>query len=646
MTSTDTQLGFSIINTEMTVEAMRDSGYKSTTHALAELIDNAIEANAKAIEVFGVSTSNKRTGRMSLVQLAVMDDGDGMNTNLLRGSLRYGFGTRQQRKGIGRFGIGLPNSSMSQARRVDVWSWQSGVPNAMHTHLAVADVEAGVREIPPPALKPIPKTYLDASRVGPGQSGTLVVWSELDRVQWKRASTTFKHTEALLGRIYRRFLAKPSEQVHSSRRRQANVGPPLGITCIPVEVQGTNATVNDGDVVRVRPNDPLYLMTNSSCPEQFGEGPMFQEYEGSPFVVPIVYDRTRYEVVVRASHVRRHARDPNDVAAHWPEMWRSRDGGHTPWGKHAAHNMGLSVVRANREVHLDRSWVSGDDPRERWWTVEVDIPTALDELFGVTNNKQGAVTFQQLAHFDWQRERYPDEDKKSDVLMRMRRDGDPRVGLLDLQRQVKKVISLMRERVRAAKKARRKRHLDDKKQQADKRVTAKIKERIEGGHKGESDVSGESGTTEEHKKVQMGSLVEKHHLERGEALRLIDDTIKEGSRVRWIQTAQHSPAFFDVESLPNVVQVALNTKHPVYRHLYDVLHADVGDMEEQDVRERLSRASAAFRVLFYAWARYEDEQTDRARRPVRDARLEWGKYAEEFFDDDEDAITLLGFGVD
>lgn len=51
----DGQLSFSIVNTEMTVEAMRDSGYKSTTHALAELIDNAIEAEATAIEVFGVS---------------------------------------------------------------------------------------------------------------------------------------------------------------------------------------------------------------------------------------------------------------------------------------------------------------------------------------------------------------------------------------------------------------------------------------------------------------------------------------------------------------------------------------------------------------------------------------------------------------
>ena len=43
VTEFDGQLEFSIIDIRMTVEAMRDSGYKSTTHALAELIDNSIE---------------------------------------------------------------------------------------------------------------------------------------------------------------------------------------------------------------------------------------------------------------------------------------------------------------------------------------------------------------------------------------------------------------------------------------------------------------------------------------------------------------------------------------------------------------------------------------------------------------------------
>ena len=131
----------------------------------------------------------------------------------------------------------------------------------------------------------------------------------------------------------------------------------------------------------------------------------------------------------------------------------------------------------------------------------------------------------------------------------------------------------------------------------------------------------------------------KHRLDQTDALQRIDETIRAGSRVRWIQSAQSSAAFFDVESLPNVIQVALNTSHPVHSHLYDVMHPDVDDMTEQEVRERLRKAAAAFRVLVYSWARYEEEQNERDRRRVRDARVEWGKCAEEFFDEDDGSVT-------
>lgn len=132
--------------------------------------------------------------------------------------------------------------------------------------------------------------------------------------------------------------------------------------------------------------------------------------------------------------------------------------------------------------------------------------------------------------------------------------------------------------------------------------------------------------------------MEKHHLDRPDALQRIDETIRMNSRVRWIQSAQSSAAFFDVEPLPNIIQVALNTNHPVYSHLYDIMHPDVEELAEDEVRERLARAAAAFRILIYSWARYEDEQIDRDRRQVRDARVEWGKYAEEFFDEEDDSI--------
>ena len=40
------EFDFSIVSPKLTIEAMRDSGYKNTDHALAELIDNSVEAGA------------------------------------------------------------------------------------------------------------------------------------------------------------------------------------------------------------------------------------------------------------------------------------------------------------------------------------------------------------------------------------------------------------------------------------------------------------------------------------------------------------------------------------------------------------------------------------------------------------------------
>lgn len=631
------QLSFSIIDPKMMVRAMRDSGYKSTTHALAELIDNSIESNATSIELFGVSRrQNADSNRYVLKELAVLDNGEGMDRETLRGSLRYGHGTRAKRQGIGRFGMGLPNSSMSQARRVDVWSWQSGVTNALHTHLSIDDVEQSMDEIPEPTHQRIPEAYRLGSLHQLGDSGTLVVWQDLDRVEWRRAATTFKHTEPFLGRVYRRFLARTTERLHSEDPRNKDIGPSRSITCIPIRVDKKDIEVEEDGVVKVRPNDPLYLMSGTSCPEHFGEGPMFRELEGSPFVVPVQIGTNRYDVRVRATYARPHARNSSAEEATWPDEWQGRDAGNAPWGKHANQNRGISLIRAHREVQLDDSWTSHDDPRERWWTVEVDFPTELDEVFGVTNNKQGTMTFQRLASYDWRRYALPDETA-GDVRRRMEEDGDLQVYLIDLHKQITNAIKLMRSRVRESKQERRHPSVDED-AKADKKATAAIKRRIEEGHAGRSDSSLKSTNEDERKRAHVRSLVDRHHIEPDDALQKIDETIRTGNLVRWIRSAQGTPAFFDVEPLPGVMQVALNMDHPVHEYLYEVMHPDIEEMDEAEVRDRLAKAAAAFRLLLYSWARFEEEQTGVGQRRVRDARMEWGKYAEEFFGEDDDSI--------
>ena len=115
---------------------------------------------------------------------------------------------------------------------------------------------------------------------------------------------------------------------------------------------------------------------------------MFEEY-GEPDKVEVTLpDDTKHIVTIRYSIVK------NPVRKKLSEI--NVNPGHTDPGKHAQKNIGVSVIRAGRELELNKSFVIGYNPAERWWGVEVSFSPALDEIFGVTNNKQSATAFMQM----------------------------------------------------------------------------------------------------------------------------------------------------------------------------------------------------------------------------------------------------------
>src|SRR2546422_5201855 len=120
------------------IVATRDTGYRSPAAALAELIDNSLQAAAKE-----VSIHVRENGARSELSVAVLDNGYGMASVTLRTALQFG-GTQRfnDRSGLGRFGMGLPNSSVSHARRVDVYSWrQRG--EVLYSYLDVDEIVQG-----------------------------------------------------------------------------------------------------------------------------------------------------------------------------------------------------------------------------------------------------------------------------------------------------------------------------------------------------------------------------------------------------------------------------------------------------------------------------------------------------------------------
>ena len=381
-----------IIPPELAVKAMRDSGYKNTAYALAELIDNSVQANATSVEVICIEAWRQVHARSSrrIQEIGILDNGDGMSPEILRMALQFGNGTHlTDRKGIGRFGMGLPNSSISQCRRVEVWTWQNGPDNAMYTYLDVDEIEGGrMFAVPPPTHRSLPDEWRARSE-NLEITGTLVVWTNFDdhRLSWRGASATLRNTESLVGRMYRKFIDD-------------------GLLFIRLLALLEGEAVPTFDEP-VRVNDPLYLMRDSSTPTPFETDPMFQRWGDEDEVFSIDYDGATHDVVVRMSWAREET-VPDDKS----------DRGAKPYGKHAAKNIGLSIVREGRELDLDPSWTNSYDPTERWWGIEVEFPSALDEVFGVTNTKQNATTFSHMAQFEWRTEAHPGESlsefRKSD----------------------------------------------------------------------------------------------------------------------------------------------------------------------------------------------------------------------------------------
>lgn len=324
--STAADGAFSIVAIDKFIQATRDSGYKSTVNAVSELVDNSIQAGARNIAINIVATDDET---WPLV-VTVLDDGCGMGAETLRTAMRFGGSSRfNDRSGLGRYGMGLPNASLSQARRVEVTSWRSGSP-PLRTHLDVDEIAAGTCvEVPEPEQVRRPPEAL-------GPTGTLVRWSRCDRLDNVRGSTVVRKLHNGLGRKFRYFLWEEG-----------------------------SITINGSGV---DPVDPLYLREDSvtTGAEQFG----------NDIVVPMEVDGCVGEVRIRFSllPVLRWSGLSNDD--------KRRLG--------IAKGAGVSVVRAGREV--DYGWFfMGEKRRENyddWWRCEVRFDPVLDEVFGITHTKQ------------------------------------------------------------------------------------------------------------------------------------------------------------------------------------------------------------------------------------------------------------------
>lgn len=320
-----------IVAPEHFVLATRDTGYRSLAAAVAELIDNSLQADASAIDVL-VRESEQTDGRS--IVLGVLDDGRGMSPATLECALQFG-GTNRfgDRSGLGRFGMGLPNSSVSHSRRLEVYSWERP-SQVYHSYLDVDEVATGrLRCIPTPRRRSLPPWIAHRAH----RSGTLVLWTRCDRLGRYRIDTLARRMEAALGRVYRYAIWS-----------------------------GTQIAINSS---RVQPFDPLFIDVRAAV------------RGARPHGVPL-----RYELNGITGHSVIEVQFSELPVLRW-HRWSVEE----KRQKGIVGGAGVSIIRAGREI--DYGWhLLGSKRRENyddWWRCEIRFSPDLDEMFGVTHSKQG-----------------------------------------------------------------------------------------------------------------------------------------------------------------------------------------------------------------------------------------------------------------
>jgi hypothetical protein len=305
------------------IQAVRESGYVSVSTALAELIDNSLQAQATEVAI-----TIRRPTASDSPEIQVEDNGEGMDAAALSACLRFGGSSRfDGRASFGRFGMGLPAASLSQSRRVEVTAWQCG-GRARSVSL---DVDAIVSGLP---VDLAPRVGSPAST----PSGCRVVWSNCDRIEYRRLGWLERALHRDLGRMYRRFL-----------------------------VQGLKLAINGTAVEAV---DPTLLTT---------------KVDGN--TAHLAFDPLRYEITTSTGDVACVIVRFSTLPVH---QWHSLDN-NTKRRVGIVGQGGVSILRAGREIA--NGWhLMGSKRKENyddWWRCEIEFDPLLDEHFGITINKQG-----------------------------------------------------------------------------------------------------------------------------------------------------------------------------------------------------------------------------------------------------------------
>lgn len=356
------------------VNSLRDVGYNDTISAVCEHVDNSLQWGASEVRVY-FAEEKQRTGMR--LDVLVVDDGMGMAPHVLQVATSFGGSmVYENRKSIGRYGVGMKAAALSMSPVMELYSWQE--PGAFYR--MVLDVEeisnsrTNLIELPEPQFmnalpssiarilsRPMsyPKnpnetqtlftTEEDELLERLGSSGTMVYMPNCDRLSYKNAKTLVDHAVKDMSRVYRRYLEKGVKLYVNNRRVDATDPTFWMTTARHAKVDGLKE--KRSRLIRTWPRIEVPLA------------------EGSTKTAPV-------SVRLYRLPIEEWSELPENVIKSQLQVYDDHQ---------------VSFMRADREVH------AGPSPRlkmpahgdTKWMRLQVDFPAELDEAMGVAMNKQG-----------------------------------------------------------------------------------------------------------------------------------------------------------------------------------------------------------------------------------------------------------------
>lgn len=188
-----------------TVRALSRIGYELPA-ALADLIDNSIDAGASRVEITFFRDDHEITA------VTIADDGRGMDADELRIGMQFAGKTEHRRTDLGTYGMGLKSASFSQCNTLTVVTRRANSTIARRWAAEEIDAEWKCAVLDPVGAKSVFDDLCMKGHQPP--CGTLVIWEQLDRLGVgadpdalsEFLSTALPRLNVHLGLVFHRFL--------------------------------------------------------------------------------------------------------------------------------------------------------------------------------------------------------------------------------------------------------------------------------------------------------------------------------------------------------------------------------------------------------------------------------------------------------